>query len=71
MPHGWANHVSWILVLLTSALIATASQFAVLRCFNHKVTKPGFGLLVLVNLFCLALATYRMVVHVLAHPPEA
>jgi hypothetical protein len=45
-----------ILVLLTFALISSASQSALLRQFKHKVTLTGFWLLVLVNAFCLALA---------------
>jgi hypothetical protein len=71
LAHGWTAPISWILVLLISALISTASQFAVLCFLKHRVTKPGFGLLVLVNLFCLVLASYRMWVYVATHPAEA
>ena len=44
IAHGSAVPVSWIFMLLTSAVICTASQSGVLYCFKHRVTKPGFVL---------------------------
>jgi hypothetical protein len=69
--HGSTLPFSWILVLLTSGVIIAASQSAVLYYFKYRVTKPGFGLLVLVNLFCVVLASYRTWIYLIAHPPEA
>jgi hypothetical protein len=52
-----------LLVLLIFAMISAAFQSALLRRLKHRVTAPGFCLLVLLNAFCLALASAWTYVH--------
>jgi hypothetical protein len=52
-----------IVVLLIFALMSALFQSALLRRLKHRVTAPGFWLLVLLNAFCLALASAWTYVH--------
>lgn len=63
--------VGMVPVLVISALVSAISQSALLRCFKHRATRSEFWLLAGINVFCLALAFYRMCVFDLAHPPLA
>jgi hypothetical protein len=63
--------VGMIPVFIISVLISTIAQSALLRCFKHRVARSEFWLLAGTNLFCLALAFYRMCVFAFAHPPIA
>ena len=68
---GSGSVVGMVPVLVISALVSAISQCALLRFFKHRATRPEFWVLTGINLFCFALAFYRMCVFVLAHPPIA
>jgi hypothetical protein len=64
IPDGCANPMSWIGVLLLSALIAAACDFAVLSlAFRQRTGKAAWWWFVLANLLCIGLAAMRMAAH--------
>jgi hypothetical protein len=64
--------ITWILPAVISAVIGTLLDVLVFfLCFRRKISRALFLALLLVNAFSLALAAYRLVAYVDAHPPEA
>jgi len=64
--------VSWILIVLASALVAAVSGSAILFfLLKHRVTKREFRLLLLANVLCVSLAAGATTVYVIEHPPVA
>ena len=64
--------ITWILPAVISAAIGTLLDVLVFfLCFRRKISRALLFALLLVNAFSLALAAYRLVAYVDAHPPEA
>jgi len=63
--------LSWILVVLMTALTAAISSLAVLTVFGQRITLSAFGLIFTEDLICVGVAVYRMAAYIAAHPPEA
>jgi hypothetical protein len=68
---GRSDPFSWIAAALMSALTGAVSGLAVLAFFKQRSARSTFCWLLLVNLSYVAIAVYRMVVYMSAHPPEA
>jgi|SRR5579872_4454317 len=68
---GGGDPLSWILVVLMTALTAAISSLAVLTVFGQRITLSAFGLIFTEDLICVGVAVYRMAAYIAAHPPEA
>ncbi len=69
IPTGRADPISWISVLVFSALIASVAEVSVLRVFfKRRLGRRAVGLLLVIDLCCVAGAAYASVKYVLAHP---
>jgi hypothetical protein len=68
IPHlqmfGALTPIGSILVLLVFGLISASGQSALLRRFWQPVAVPGFSLLIVINVFCLALAFTWIAIHI-------
>jgi hypothetical protein len=72
IPTGRADPISWIAVLVVSAVIAAVAEITALRIFfKRKLDRAAMSLLFVGALCCVAAAAYAMARYVLARPPIA
>jgi hypothetical protein len=67
-PTGRADPISWMSVLVLSALVAAVAEAVALRAYFGQELRAGLGLLFAVDLCCVTGAAYIAVKYVLAHP---
>ena len=66
-----SQSITWIIPIGLSGLLGALLGYLVLRVAKEKVTSSAFSILVALNLTCVGIAVWRMVVYVIANPPEA
>lgn len=67
-PNGRADPISWICVLVLSALVAAVAEEIAMRAYFGREPRLGVGLLFAIDICCVAVAAYVSVKYVLAHP---